>query len=184
MTNQALRPNPPLFPGAPGRTYRWYDQAVLPFGFGLHYTTFAVAFKKNCLAASFSIQELLSSCKGVAHADLCPFPSVAITVANTGSKVTSDFVALAFVTGKYGPAPYPIKSLAAYSRLTAIAPHSTASASLTLNLGALARVDDSGNLVLYPGEYTLMLDVPTQDTATFTLTGQQAVLDQFPQPPA
>jgi len=37
--------------------------------------------------------------------------------------------------------------------------------------------------VLYPGEYSVLLDVPTQAVYKFTLEGQPWVLDRFPQPP-
>ncbi|KAF8860564.1 hypothetical protein BDZ45DRAFT_672472 [Acephala macrosclerotiorum] len=37
-------------------------------------------------------------------------------VNNTGT-AKSDFVLLAFLSGSYGPQPYPIKRLAAYTRL-------------------------------------------------------------------
>jgi beta-D-xylosidase 4 len=37
---------------------------------------------------------------------------------------------------------------------------------------------------LYPGEYTLMLDEPTQAEIKLSLTGKATVLDEWPQPPA
>jgi xylan 1,4-beta-xylosidase len=40
MTNMSLRPGP----DNPGRTYRWYSNPVIPFGYGLHYTTFDISF--------------------------------------------------------------------------------------------------------------------------------------------
>ena len=53
-----------------------------------------------------------------------------------------------------------------------------------MTLGNVARTDVMGNLVLYPGTYTLLIDVPTADSVTFELTGSAVTLDQFPQPPA
>lgn len=38
--------------------------------------------------------------------------------------------------------------------------------------------------MLYPGKYEMILDVPTQDTITFELTGKAAMLEEWPQPPA
>jgi xylan 1,4-beta-xylosidase len=130
---------------------------------------------------TFAIPELTKGCTQP-HPDLCPFPSVGLKVANTG-KTTSDFVALAFLAGRYGPAPYPIKTLAAYTRLRGIQPGQTSKGTLSITLGTLARTDLSGNLVLYPGDYELLLDVPTQSRLSFKLTGDELVLDRLPQPP-
>jgi xylan 1,4-beta-xylosidase len=165
----------------PGRTYKWYDGAVLPFGFGLHYTTFEPSFSPSALPnASYAIADLLSGCKEK-NADLCHFGSVPIVVKNIGN-TTSDFVALAFLSGKYGPEPYPIKELAAYTRLRSIKAGEEKTQELNLTLGNLARVDENGHTVLYPGSYQVLLDVPTQDTIMFELSGQPVVLDKFPQP--
>ncbi|KAK0836018.1 hypothetical protein LTR73_000519 [Friedmanniomyces endolithicus] len=219
MTNMSLRPGP----GNPGRTYKWFNDAVLPFAYGLHYTTFKASFSQGTPSTStsnygyrngngwgppsgppsgpipwgpsgpnhwapaypqakYNIQTLISSCTA-AHPDLCPFPSVPIAIHNSGT-TSSDFSALLFVSSTAGPTPYPLKSLASYTRLHAIATGATASASLNVTLGVLARRDEMGNQILYPGSYTLMLDVPTQATMQFELVGEQAVLDLWPQPPA
>ncbi|KAI1761818.1 glycoside hydrolase family 3 protein [Hypoxylon sp. FL1150] len=179
MTDMSLRPSETN----PGRTYKWYDDAVLPFGFGLHYTTFEPAFAPEAFAArTYDIAELLSACDEK-YLDLCPFATVDISVTNTGN-TTSDFVALAFVSGEYGPAPHPIKELAAYTRVREVAPGEAKDAQLSLTLGDLARVDELGNTLLYPGSYSLLLDVPTKATVEFGLTGEETVLIMFPQPPA
>ncbi|KAK0862997.1 hypothetical protein LTS02_006803 [Friedmanniomyces endolithicus] len=213
MTNMSLRPGP----GNPGRTYKWFNDAVLPFG----YASFSPAAPSTSSSSSnygyrngngwgprsgppsgpnpwgpsgpnhwapaaphakYNIQTLISSCTA-AHPDLCPFPSVPITIHNAGA-TTSDFSALLFVSSTAGPTPYPLKSLASYTRLHSIAAGATASVSLNVTLGVLARRDESGNQILYPGSYTLMLDVPTQATMVVELAGQAAVLDLWPQPPA
>ncbi|KAK3306319.1 glycoside hydrolase superfamily [Chaetomium strumarium] len=97
-TNMALRPSSSY----PGRTYRWFKDAVFPFGHGLHYTNFSVAVQD--FPATFSIAGLVASCKGASmYLDLCPFPSVPIVVANTGLRA-SDYVALGFLAGDFGPA--------------------------------------------------------------------------------
>ncbi|PCH44282.1 glycoside hydrolase family 3 protein [Wolfiporia cocos MD-104 SS10] len=178
MTDMALRPSAT----SPGRTYMWYTGTpVFPFGYGLHYTNFTSTLAQPS-AATYDIATLVGGCAGVAHPDLCAFESFAVNVTNTGSTTTSDYVALLFLAGEHGPAPYPNKVLVAYDRLHAIAPGSSQTATLNLTLGSLARVDDYGNTVLYPGEYELQLDYDAQATASFTLTGEQAVLDYWPQP--
>jgi xylan 1,4-beta-xylosidase len=176
MTDMTLRPSPK----SPGRTYKWYDGAVLPFGSGLHYTNFSAKFSSR-ETRTYAIAALTKDCKEK-HIDLCPLDAVSVAVTNTGT-VDSDFVALLFVNGTNGPAPHPIKELVAYSRLRAIQPGDTKTALLRLTLGDIARVDARGNSVLYSGSYTLQLDVPTQDTLTFLVAGEEVVLDEWPQPP-
>jgi len=129
-----------------------------------------------------SIQDLVSNCNEK-YMDKCPFQTISVNVHNTGS-VTSDYVTLGFLTGQFGPQPYPRKSLVKYQRLFGIQPGRNSSASLALTLGSLARVDDMGNTVLYPGDYSLMIDTQPLAVINFTLTGSQATLDNWPQPPA
>ena len=187
MTDMLLRPGPEN----PGRTYMWYPEATLPFGYGLHYTKFSATFNKGAPgygkaglsdSSSFDIEQLLSSCRET-HLDLCSFRSASVTVKNTG-KMTSDFVTMVYYKSTAGPAPYPIKKLASYTRLSSVEAGKSMSAELPISIGTLARRDDNGNLVLFPGDYELLLDVPTQDTLKFTLTGSMKMLDQWPQPPA
>jgi beta-D-xylosidase 4 len=167
----------------PGRTYAWYNGSVLPFGHGLHYTRFEARIRRESLNATYAIADLKTSCAAanISHPDLCPFTTVRFQVDNTGN-ATSDYVALFFLAGEFGPKPYPIKTLAAYRRLRGLSPLTLATTSMPVTLGSLARVDEMGNTVLYPGTYRLLLDVPTQDVANFTLTGEPWVLDEFPQP--
>lgn len=178
MTDMTLRPSD----DNPGRTYKWYDGDVQPFGFGLHYTTFEASFQpEGPIGGSYAIEDLLSSCD-LKYLDLCPFEEISISVQNTGD-TTSDFVALVFLSGEHGPSPYPIKELAAYTRFRGLEAGAVQNATLGLRLGELARVDDKGNTVLYPGTYEVLIDVPTQDTASFELTGEAKTLIEFPQPP-
>ncbi|SPO01877.1 related to xylan 1,4-beta-xylosidase [Cephalotrichum gorgonifer] len=176
ITDMNLRPTDEY----PGRTYRWYPTPILPFGFGLHYTTFDISFA-NDSSTSHSIQDLVSTCNNT-YPDTCAFPSLKVEITNTGEK-TSDYVALAFLSGEYGPEPYPIKTLASYGRHRDIAPGEVAEIPLTWTLGNVARVDEEGNRVLYPGEYTVQLDEPVLATFQFELTGDPEVLDAWPAAP-
>ncbi|KXX79438.1 putative exo-1,4-beta-xylosidase bxlB [Madurella mycetomatis] len=189
LTEMALRPgsgdgtNATTNGPRPGRTYRWYTTPVLPFGHGLHYTTFDAQFgvfpKLN-----FTTSSLLSACDSAAvpHLDLCPFPAqISVWVTNTGN-VTSDYVALVFVAGEFGPPPYPTKTLVGYQRLRGIKAGETAAAWVNVTLGALARVDERGDRVLYPGQYNFVLDVPGVSEVEFEVGGEEAVLERFPQP--
>ena len=177
MTDMNLRPGS----GNPGRTYKWYSDAVLPYGYGLSYSTFNTSFDAAA-QSSYDVQTLLAGCSEK-YLDLCPFANFTATIQNSGS-VTTDYVALAFVSGQYGPEPYPIKQLVGYQRLSNVTGGSSQTASFAPTLGNLARVDDKGNSILYPGDYSMLLDVPTQSTLNFTLTGTEVMLDEFPQPPA
>ncbi|KAH7305955.1 glycoside hydrolase superfamily [Stachybotrys elegans] len=175
ITEMSLRPTSET----PGRTYRWYADAVQPFGYGLHYTEFKPTFAE--FPSSISIQELVAGCDN-AYPDTCAFPPLTVQVANDGSR-TSDYVALVFLAGEYGPAPYPFKTLATYGRLRDIAAGEEATAELAWTFGDVARRDEDGNTVLYPGTYTVLLDEPTVATFEFELTGEAEILDHWPAPP-
>ncbi|PGH04985.1 hypothetical protein AJ79_06942 [Helicocarpus griseus UAMH5409] len=174
LTDMNLRPSGSY----PGRTYRWYLTPVQGYGFGLHYTTFKPSFGSS--PASLSIQELVAECE-MPYPDTCPLPPLHVKVANEGKRI-SDYVALAFIAGEFGPEPYPIKTLGAYARLRGIEPGTDAEAELAWKLGDLARRDEDGNTVLYPGTYTVMLDEPVKATMEFELTGEPAILDKWPAP--
>lgn len=176
MTDMALRPNATF----PGRTYRWYNEAVYEFGYGMHYTNFTASIAPLA-NHTFNIQSLVSGCHET-YMDRCAFQNVSVSVHNTGN-VTSDYSTLGFLTGEFGPTPYPIKTLVKYQRLFNITGGSTKTAALPLTLGSLARVDDLGNTVLYPGNYSLMIDTQSLTMLNFTLTGTNATLDHWPQPP-
>jgi beta-D-xylosidase 4 len=181
MTDMTLRPNTTT--GSPGRTYKWYTgAAVFEFGYGMHYTKFSADIKPMS-ASTYDISALTSKCKEK-YMDRCAFETISVNVHNQGN-VTSDYVALGFIAGKFGPAPYPKKSLVNYQRLHKIAGGSTQTAMLNLTLASLARADDMGNTILYPGDYSLMIDTtPELTMVNFTLTGQATCLDKWPQPPA
>ncbi|KAK3937745.1 glycoside hydrolase [Diplogelasinospora grovesii] len=157
ITNMALRPSGPYL----GRTYKWYKDAVFPFGHGLHYTNFSISTQ---FPETFSIQDLVGSCKEM-HLDLCAFESLNVTVTNTGPR-PSDYVVLGFMSGD----------------ISNVIAGQAQAASLNWNLRSLARVDGSGNQILYLGTYTLLLGRPTVASVAFTLTGTEAVLDKWPQP--
>ncbi|THH27589.1 hypothetical protein EUX98_g6608 [Antrodiella citrinella] len=175
MTDMSLRPSATN----PGRTYRWYSGTpIFEYGFGLHYTTFSTKFS-GAAEKTYSIASLISAGKDQAHLDLTPFHTFNVEVKNTG-KMTSDYVALLFASGSFGPTPRPNKALVAYDRVKNIGPGQTGDASLAVTLGALARADETGDFYLYPGTYTLTLDTPGLISQTFTLTGNAALVQTWP----
>jgi len=179
MTDMTLRPN--ATSGSPGRTYMWYNgQPIFEFGFGMHYTNFTASTSSS--QDTYAISDLVSGCTEY-YKDRCAFETFSVDVENTGS-VTSDYSTLAFLAGEHGPQPYPNKRLVAYQRLHNITGGSIQTASLNLTLGSLARVDEMGNKVLYPGDYSLMIDTQPLTMVNFTLTGDSSCLEEWPQPPA
>ncbi|RMY59013.1 hypothetical protein D0865_02293, partial [Hortaea werneckii] len=179
MTDMSLRPN--ASNGSPGRTYQWYTgEPVYQFGYGMHYTNFSVSIDGD-ESDSYDIADLVKGCDEQ-YMDRCPFKTFAVNVENSGA-VTSDYSALGFLAGCHGPEPYPHKRLRAYTRLHNITAGATETASLNMTLGSLARVDDYGNTVLYPGDYSLMIDVQPLAMWNFTLKGEAITLDNWPQPP-
>lgn len=177
MTDMSLRPNSKN----PGRTYKWYNQAVQEFGFGMHYTNFTVEFDRRYANRNYPpIDVLLSGCVQK-HKDRCPFYGTVIKVKNNGN-VTSDFVILVFVDKQVGPTPHPSKELASYHRAGNMAPGEERSIVLHYKLGNFARVNERGDTVLYAGKYCYTIDVPQQDQDCFELKGNDTTLDVWPQP--
>ncbi|KAJ6594119.1 glycoside hydrolase family 3 protein [Mycena capillaripes] len=180
MTDMNLRPNKAT--GNPGRTYKWYTGTpVIEYGFGLHYTTFALQWQTQP-GLVYDIQLLVANARRAAHLDLGAFDTFGVAVRNTG-KTASDFVTLLFVKTTAGPAPHPNKSLIGYARVHGVGAGSTATARISVALGAISRTDTHGNAWLYPGTYTLSLDVPERLTHSFVLIGAPAQLTNFPAPP-
>ncbi|OQO01075.1 hypothetical protein B0A48_13318 [Cryoendolithus antarcticus] len=184
MTDMSLRPST----NNPGRTYQWYDKAILPFGTGMHYTNFTASIAAPTSrygsvngSTTYSIESLTTGCNET-YMDRCPFRTFAVGVTNTGS-VCSDYVTLGYLTGSFGPTPYPLKRLVAYTRLHDVQAGSSQTANLVLDLASLSRVADNGDRVLYPGDYALMIDNAPLAMVNFTLTGEAYTLDHWPQPP-
>ncbi|KAJ7134379.1 beta-xylosidase [Mycena epipterygia] len=175
MTDMSLRPSSTN----PGRTYKWFTGTpTYEFGQGLSFTTFSLSFS-GVPTTTYNIQSLVAGGRSSAHLDLAPFDTFSVSVHNTG-KVASDFVSLLFVNTTAGPAPFPNKQLVSYTRTKGIGAGQRVTASLPVTLGSIARIDDDGNAWLYPGEYSLIVDVPTAITHTFRLVGNAAQITHWP----
>ncbi|KAI4294014.1 glycoside hydrolase family 3 protein [Schizophyllum commune Loenen D] len=176
MTDMTLRADNAT--GNPGRTYKWYTGTpVYPYGYGLHYTNFSVAWASDAPEACYNIQDLTGAADG--FVDLAPLDTFRVTVTNEGD-VASDFVALLFVSTQAGPAPAPLKELVAYARAFDIQPGESADVELEVTLGALARSDESGDASLYPGEYELTFDYEGKLELGFELCGDTEVIAEWP----
>jgi len=101
LFNRSLRPSSTN----PGRTYMWYPNPVVPFGFGLHYTIFSFAWGVK-QASVYSISTLVSSALPII--ETTPLITVTATVTNTGG-VKSDYVGLLFIATRM-PDPVLIQS--------------------------------------------------------------------------
>lgn len=171
----------------PGRTYKWYTgKPVIPFGYGLHYTEFDFEWEKT-LDHEYNIQHLVASCqtKSGGHVnDNTYFATVKARVKNVG-RAASDYVGLLFLSSdNAGPTPRPNKSLVSYLRLHDIATRSEQILDLPLTLGSLARADENGSLVIFPGHYKIALDISERLTFQFSLRGNPVVIDTLPTPDA
>lgn len=180
ITNMALRSGT----DNPGRTYKWYSGSpVIEFGTGLHYTDFGFSWTAGTQSATLNIQDLLgNSQKQESDWDSIEkqiFQTFKVSVSNEG-KVASDYVALLFLKTDAGPTPAPFKTLVSYARVHDIGAGSSGTAILPVTLGSLARIDEDGNTNIYPGNYSVVLDVPGQITFNFTLTGDTATLEDWP----
>ncbi|KAL4254195.1 glycosyl hydrolase 3 family protein [Abortiporus biennis] len=177
MTDMTLRPSSTN----PGRTYKWFSGTpVFEFGFGLHFTTFSFSWATRPQSV-FNIQTILrKAASSSSPVDLVNLTTVSVNVRNTG-KVTSDYVALLFLSGKFGPAPNPNKSLISYTRLHSVSSGKTVQAKLPISLGSIARADDSGNLWIHPGTYQLTLDTPGKLSLSFRLQGIASQITEWPQ---
>ena len=141
-----------------GRTYRYFDgKPLYPFGYGLSYATFSYSQLRlpRTLPAGDSIP-------------------VAVTVTNTGS-VAGDEVIEVYLTQPRG-FETPRRVLADFFRLHLQAGQSS-EAHLNLSPRAISQVDEQGNRVILPGEYTIFVggaqpgDSASSQTGTFTITG-------------
>lgn len=173
--------NHPPTPKFPGRTYKWYTgKSVLPFGHGLHYTKFDFSWGST-LRKSYDITSIIRKYATSSNSnDAAPFETITATVRNIGHN-PSDYVGLVFISSRNaGPAPRPNKSLVSYARLQNIPVRGHQKLELPLTLGSLARADENGSLTIYPGDYTITLDIDAKLKFHFSLRGKQAVIDTIP----
>ncbi|GME36675.1 glycoside hydrolase family 3 protein [Neofusicoccum parvum] len=185
MTDMSLRPSA----SSPGRTYKWYTGTpVYPFGYGLHYTTFDVSIAAKSSSQNstgntpFSIPALISACPTDTLA--CPITTLTITATNTGN-VTSDYVALLFLTTTAGPAPHPNKSLINHHRFHSLAPGETQTADIALTIGDLVRVGVEGDRVLWAGAYSVRVGIEEEGFGSvgLGLVGEEVVVEEWPREP-
>ncbi|OKL55982.1 putative exo-1,4-beta-xylosidase xlnD [Talaromyces atroroseus] len=179
-TDMNLRPN-----GAsnPGQTYIWYTgQPVYEFGYGLFYTKFEETVHRSLLSSSFDISDIFTAPRpaGYEHGELVPFLNFTATIKNTGH-TASPYSAMLFAnTSNAGAAPYPNKWLVGFDRLATIEPGQSVNLVIPVPIGAMARVDENGNKIVYPGDYQLALNVERSIVVDVRLTGDAVTIEHWP----
>jgi hypothetical protein len=171
-----MRPGPSLFPRPdckvkgnctmgtnPGRTYRFYtDTPVLPFGFGLSYTTWTYSLDHTRLPTTVglaAIPPLLSTSKqgfiNIAEMEAAgPATKFTVNVTNTGT-VDADDVVLGFITPPgAGENGVPLKQLFGFERVHVKAGE-TVRVDLYPALTDFTQVNTQGVREMHPGAYTL-----------------------------
>ncbi|CEL10075.1 Putative Exo-1,4-beta-xylosidase xlnD [Aspergillus calidoustus] len=177
--DMSLRPNETS--GNPGQTYMWYTgEAVYEFGHGLFYTTFAESANATD-GGVLDIQELVTaSHDGYGRVEQATLLNFTVTVRNTG-KTTSDYTGLVFANTTAGPEPRPKKWVVGFDRLGAIEAGEEKVFNVPVTIDSVARTDEKGNRVLYPGKYELALNNERSVVVGFELKGDEVVLLAWPE---
>ena len=124
-----------------GRTYRYFTDALYPFGYGLSYTTFEIGEPSNSV-----------------NGDLV---TVTVPVKNTGTKNGTEIVQL-YVRNLQDP-DGPLKSLRAFQRVDVKAGQ-TVNATLTLDRQRFEFWDPETNTMrVKPGRYELLVGTSSAD---------------------
>jgi hypothetical protein len=150
----------------PGRTYKFFTGApVLPFGWGLGYTTFAYALAGPAAAPLAPTAAFLAAhavpTYGAAFAPLRGAPLVAnftLTVRNTGARDSDDVVLGFLVPPGAGAGGVPLQELFGFERV-----HVRAGETVTVYLGAqgvrFTQAGADGVRRALAGEYTVRFGV-------------------------
>mmetsp|Transcript_23199 Transcript_23199/g.65835 ORF Transcript_23199/g.65835 Transcript_23199/m.65835 type:complete len:902 (+) Transcript_23199:68-2773(+) len=158
----------------PGRTYRFYtDKAVVPFGFGLSYTSFSYAVAAQPTEVSLApVNAALANADAAGHAfvrtDVLEQTAkasswhlrvqYAVNVTNTGSMDADDVVLGFLVPPGAGKDGIPLKQLFGFERVHVKAGESVM-VFLYPALTDFAQADANGKLAAMPGKYKVHFGV-------------------------
>jgi len=152
----------------PGRTYKFYvDTPVVPFGFGLSYTTFtySIAQFPTTTVSLAPVVAALAKAKAAGRlfptlSSLAPYlTKYEVKITNTG-KYDADDVVLGFlVPPGAGVNGVPLKYLFGFERVH-VPRGQTVSAFFYPSLGDFALADSKGNRQALAGEYTVQFGIP------------------------
>jgi hypothetical protein len=159
MMDMGMRPNATT--GNPGRGYRYYTgQAVLPFGFGLSYSTFTFDWSGLTNPSILSARNLQYDLElhGPSLLPLKTVLTIEVNVTNTGA-VLSDIVVLAYIIGpNHGVHGNPIQSLADFTRIHSLAPGRSQVVQFALSAAHFSRVLDNGKRVAVTGDWKIRVE--------------------------
>eukprot|EP00036_Acanthoecidae_sp_10tr_P011461 CAMPEP_0182926670 /NCGR_PEP_ID=MMETSP0105_2-20130417/12199_1 /TAXON_ID=81532 ORGANISM="Acanthoeca-like sp., Strain 10tr" /NCGR_SAMPLE_ID=MMETSP0105_2 /ASSEMBLY_ACC=CAM_ASM_000205 /LENGTH=895 /DNA_ID=CAMNT_0025064571 /DNA_START=14 /DNA_END=2701 /DNA_ORIENTATION=+ len=170
----------------PGRTYRFYTgNAVVPFGFGLSYTTFTYSLSSSTDEVSLNaVRDMVSdmATRNRRFPDTrklkagAPLVQYNVTVTNTG-KVDADDVVLGFITPpNAGQNGNPIKQLFGFERVHVPAGQSI-SVYLYPEMTEFAPVNEAGERSPVTGDYKVQFGLP--ETSTLGMGLAEHILRTF-----
>jgi hypothetical protein len=154
----------------PGRTYRFYNGSpVVPFGFGLSYTSFTYQIVQMPLTDSIISLDPVRTVLSQSQAAQEHFPSLQalsiplaeyqVNVTNTGNYDADDSVLGYIIPPGAGQNGVPMKYLFGFERVN-VPKGKTVSVWLYPTVGDFTRVDESGKRVAVPGEYFVQFGIP------------------------
>jgi len=152
----------------PGRTYRFYTGTpVVPFGFGLSYTTFTYQLTQypETTISLQPVHQLLSKTKaeGKSFPSLsslsAPLAKYQVNVTNTGNVDADDVVLGTIVPPGAGQNGTPLQYLFGFERVH-VPKGKTVSVFLYPTLGDFTQVDFKGERVPVAGDYTVNFGIP------------------------
>jgi len=151
----------------PGRTYRFYNGApVVPFGFGLSYTTFSYKLSKFPAEISLkpvqtALSKMLSEGRFFPSMEVfsAPVAVYQVNVTNTGNYDADDSILGYIVPPGAGNNGVPLKYLFGFERIH-VNRGQTVTVTLNPTLGDFTQVDSNGKRYPLDGEYSIQFGIP------------------------
>ena len=159
ITDMVMRPHG----NVPGLTHRFIptSDVLFPFGYGRSYTTFkfewgaeGAASESAAVLASLTTQQLATAIPLAAALEPTGLPALNVKVTNTG-RTRSDVVVICFASSTLQGDNAPLRQLLAFERLSNVRPGSSTTAALSILPAALTTVDDNGNEMAGPAEFSV-----------------------------